>query len=100
MNERIKELITQAGGHWNHGDFNMPSSVEFQEQDIEKFAELIVKECLDQCYNRGMNDELYAGQLRAAGYIEKHFGLKQIRKCDVCDCMYPCSALRNEKPWD
>lgn len=46
MNDRIKELITQAGGHWNHGDFNMPSSVEFQEQDIEKFAELIVKECM------------------------------------------------------
>lgn len=44
MNERIKELIKQAGGHWNHGDFNMPSSVEFQEQDIEKFAELIVKD--------------------------------------------------------
>ena len=47
MNQRIKELITQAGGHWNHGDFNMPSSVEFQEQDIEKFAELIVAECME-----------------------------------------------------
>jgi hypothetical protein len=46
MNERIQELITQAGGHWNHGDFNMPSSVEFQEQDIAKFAELIVRECV------------------------------------------------------
>lgn len=46
MNERIKELITQARGHWNHGDFNMPKSVEFQEEDIEKFAELIVRECL------------------------------------------------------
>lgn len=49
MNERIKELITQARGHWNHGDFNMPSSVEFQEQDIERFAELIVAECIDYC---------------------------------------------------
>ena len=48
MNERIKELITQAGGYWNHGDFNMPSSVEFQEQDIAKFAELIVKECIKE----------------------------------------------------
>jgi len=47
MNERIKELITQARGHWNHGDFNMPKSVEFQEEDIEKFVELIVRECVD-----------------------------------------------------
>jgi len=42
----------------------------------EKFAELIVRECLDQCYNRGMNDELYAGQLKAAAYIEEHFGVE------------------------
>jgi hypothetical protein len=41
---------------------------------LEKFAELIIAECLNQCYYRGMNDELYAGQLRAALYIEQHFG--------------------------
>jgi hypothetical protein len=51
MNKRIQELITQAGGHWNHGDFNMPNSVEFQEQDIAKFAELIVRECAGLCNN-------------------------------------------------
>ena len=44
---------------------------------LEKFAELIVRECLDQCYNRGMNDELYAGQLKAAEYIEQHFGVEE-----------------------
>lgn len=48
MNERIKELIKQSGGHWNHGDFNMGSSVEFQEDDIEKFVELIVRECIER----------------------------------------------------
>jgi hypothetical protein len=41
---------------------------------LEKFAQLIIAECLNQCYYRGMNDELYAGQLRAALYIEQHFG--------------------------
>lgn len=40
------------------------------------FAELIVRECLDQCYNNGMNDALYEGQLKAASYIEKHFGVE------------------------
>ena len=43
----------------------------------EKFAELIVRECLNQCYNRGMDDELYAGQLKAATYIEEYFGVEE-----------------------
>ena len=68
MNKRIKQLSIEAGfPEWsNH-------AIEFE---LEKFAELIVKECLDQCYNNGMNDELYAGQLKAAAYIEKHFGVE------------------------
>lgn len=40
------------------------------------FAELIISECMDQCYYRGMNDSLYEGQLRAADYIKEHFGIK------------------------
>lgn len=45
MNKRIQELAKQAGAHWNHGDFNMGSSVEFQEGDLENFAQLIIEEC-------------------------------------------------------
>lgn len=74
MNERIRELAEQAGatttqrsGWIDYGTLDL---------DVEKFAELIVRECLDQCYNRGMNDERYAGQLKAAAYIEEHFGLE------------------------
>ena len=67
MNERIRELAEQAGWDNHHSKFDTR---------IEKFAELIVRECLDQCYNRGMNDELYAGQLKAATYIEEHFGVE------------------------
>lgn len=56
------------------------SLVEYEGELIfskEKFAQLIVRECLDQCYNRGMNDELYAGQLKAASFIEQHFGVEE-----------------------
>ena len=71
MNERIRELMAEVG-----------MSVDYLTNTkqivlIEKFAELIVRECLDQCYNRGMNDELYAGQLKAAKYIEEHFGVEE-----------------------
>ena len=42
------------------------------------FADLIISECLDQCYYNGMNDGLYEGQLRAADYIKEHFGIKDV----------------------
>ena len=73
MNERIRELITQARGHWNHGDFNMPSSVEFQEQDIERFAELIVQECCEVVKwtpSQFPNDEYVKN-------IKEHFGVEE-----------------------
>jgi len=66
MNERIRLLAEQAGWDNHHSKFDTR---------IEKFAELIVRECLNQCYNRGMDDELYTGQLKAATYIEEHFGI-------------------------
>lgn len=50
MNNLIEEFAIQSGAHWNHGDFNMPSSIEFQENDLEKFAKLIVQECIEQVF--------------------------------------------------
>ena len=41
-----------------------------------KFGDAIIKECLNQCYFRGMNDTLYEGQLKAAEYIEEYFGIE------------------------
>jgi len=45
MNERIKELAEQAGSthKQNLGVY------QFYTDELEKFAELIVKECLDAC---------------------------------------------------
>ena len=46
MNERIKELAEQAGFkvNWQHEDVQAIKMARF-----EKFAELIVRECLDAC---------------------------------------------------
>ena len=76
MNERIRELITQAGGHWNYGDFNMGSSVEFQEDDLEKFAELIVRECAGIAYEYDEPKMSGSGMI-IAGRIESLFGLEE-----------------------
>jgi hypothetical protein len=82
MNERIKELVQHAVLAVDIVTGNEALDDELAKMYIpdcfaEKFAELIVAECLDQCYNRGMNDELYAGQLNAAWYIEQHFGVEE-----------------------
>ena len=61
-NERIKDVVLNKG-------------FARYDDEIEKLCLIIIKECLDQCYNKGMNDALYEGQLKAASYIEQHFGV-------------------------
>jgi CTP:phosphocholine cytidylyltransferase-like protein len=63
MNERIKELAVEAGytkdmfgvGHWD-----MP--------ECKKFAELIVRECIDTAFHKGHPD---------LEFLLKHFGVKE-----------------------
>ena len=74
MNERIRRLLNEATSGLEP-DLSKQRTVTLNE--MEKFAELIVQECLNQCYNRGMDDELYAGQLKAATYIEEYFGVEE-----------------------
>jgi hypothetical protein len=73
MNERIKQLAEQAGYSW-HNQFSGPI---LSPNAIEKFAELIVRECLDIVANADMSelegpdpeDVLYV----ACKQIKKHF---------------------------
>lgn len=70
MNERIKELAEQTGADvW---DEQVSASQYF---DIEKFAELIVRECVEIAY------EYDAPKLSGPGMIignriEEHFGVE------------------------
>ena len=76
MNDRIKELAVKAGANWNHGDFNMGSSVEFQEDDLEKSAELFVKECAKVCNSRAGNSDYNTGRMHFFSDIKEHFGVE------------------------
>jgi hypothetical protein len=44
MNERIRELWSQAGGHYDSG--NQHTWPQYTIDDPEKFAELIIQECV------------------------------------------------------
>ena len=78
MNQRIKELFLQAGFH--------PPVVKRMgdEYKFEKFAELIVKECLEQIYTVTIDnptddwDQGYdSGLYQAAETIKEHFGVEE-----------------------
>jgi hypothetical protein len=43
MNERIRQLWSQAGGHYDSG--NQHTFPQYTIDDPKKFAELIVREC-------------------------------------------------------
>ena len=62
MNERIRELVKQAGGRFStHTLTSYPAqhreSIELWNQNIEKFAELIVRECVKLCEHESNDDE-------------------------------------------
>ena len=71
MNERIEKLAMQANNH--HGNF---FDLNYKELDVflEKFAELIVKECsylADQAHHKATNGK------SAGGYIRQQFGVEE-----------------------
>ena len=66
MNHKIKELLSQAGVHYEV----MPEDTVY-----EKFAELIVRECISS-----------VGSQADKAYLKKHFGL-QVES----DIIYPAT---------
>ena len=71
MNERIAELIKQAGGiqYDEDGDELTPSLVG---KDLEKLANLIVKECAEVAHCNFHVDGLTLG-----GILKEHFGVEE-----------------------
>ena len=80
MNERIKQLAEQAG-------YKHPDAVGMIEDyayfDHEKFAELIVKECMRMCEVTEMSFVTHGCDVEASGaitvkqFIAEHFGVEE-----------------------
>jgi hypothetical protein len=71
MNERIKELAEQAGIEFTYDPTETPmrAFVEAWGEDLEKFAELIVRECAEVAYKRSVHS--------GPSDILKHFGIEE-----------------------
>ena len=80
MNERIKELAEQAGLRFTQLMSNpMVPIVDGKETDLEKFAELIVRECIAICQDIDGEDNIDArsGRQDCAVEIKEHFGVEE-----------------------
>ena len=78
MNERIKELVKQAGGHFStHNLMSNPvqhrESIELWDKNIEKFAELIVKDCIDI----NQQELSFSAFERLMNKYKDHFGVEE-----------------------
>jgi hypothetical protein len=85
MNERIKELAEQAGVYFGeaHVDYfgdEHPSYISTREMDVEKFAELIIRECARSVtwYTKEERNWPNNGQVvRANKTVLEHFGVEE-----------------------
>lgn len=81
MNKRIQELAEQARSHatTRHPVSNVVLSVN-SEKFEEKFAQLIVEECIKQARSvselRGVTDDMIYGADTAVLKIMNHFGVE------------------------
>ena len=85
MNEKLKELAHQAGLEFATNSVDMPIIVAVKEgkladpkAGLEKFAELIVKECVDTLEKRFMGDLNREDQevRRCIDALKQHFGVE------------------------
>ncbi len=77
MNERIRELLVEAGVINNN--FNPLAYEQWYLDSLEKFAELIVRECVmlcDKVYEQNDNVKIQAGATFCREDIKEHFGVE------------------------
>ena len=71
MNERIRELAEQASHQSPDG---YPVTIPYSKDFAEKFAELIVKECIDTVSDCSVE---YCTRPQIVSEIKQHFGVEE-----------------------
>jgi hypothetical protein len=94
MNERIRELAEQAKAESSQWLGSKPA-ITMTYDELEKFAELIVQECIAQCEQvataadakskskfvtddgRMLHEGMWGGAKNCSGQIKQHFGVEE-----------------------
>ncbi len=74
MNKRFEELARQSGALPTQ-DCGVPQWY-IDEDDLEKFAELIIRECIAMCSTAVGNRDYNTGRLHCVENIKEHFGVE------------------------
>ena len=77
MNERIRELAGQAKFMAEETINKKISKNAGLDAFAEKFAELIVKECIQVCNSRVGNSDYNTGRMHCASDLKEHFGVEE-----------------------
>jgi hypothetical protein len=77
MNERIREIIEQAGFEEKDGHISIQGVYMFNTHRMEKFAELIVQECMEQLNISNVPTSISAGLNLGRVAIKDHFGVEE-----------------------
>ena len=76
MNKRIQELAINCAGQLEWDFPKDPESFTFSRHELEKFAELIVRECAGVTLDY-KNDDHYEGWCDHCAEILTHFGVEE-----------------------
>ena len=75
MNQRIQQLALESGA-W-HQVYDEERFMVDSNFDVERFAELIVRECAQVCRDQPNHYALKADRDNCAIAIEEHFGVEE-----------------------
>jgi hypothetical protein len=83
MNERVEQFARECGA-WNQVYGNRTFMID-EHFDIEKFAELIVRECAgllekDAESNYDEGTDVYDKLILESKWIKQHFGVEELKK--------------------
>ena len=74
MNERIKELAQEHFCRQEYDNGSVHECYEFSAEELEKFAELIVRECIDTISDCSIE---YCTRPQIVNEIKQHFGVEE-----------------------
>jgi hypothetical protein len=76
MNERIKQLAEQAGLEFDDDLALEPEPIYYiTQKELEKFAELSVRECAQICFSESKGHNMAFGE-HCGIVIKEHFGVE------------------------
>ena len=82
MNERIKEFISKAQKEiWGNNPYNGSPEFEGYELDAEKFARLILKECIRACGS--VQEQFFNGRIATDDFNLKNRFAEGETACDM-----------------